>query len=72
MAMFGKKEKKAGAAPPKAAGKGSVPKQPKSPKQPKPPKVVVPPDIYTLLLGLSALCLILTMLVLGLSYMGNT
>jgi len=64
MAMFGKKEKKAGAAP-KAAGKSAPPKQQKQPKQPKP---VVPPDIYTLLLGLSTLFLIVAMVVLGLNY----
>jgi len=65
MAVFGKKEKKAGTASPKAAGKVASPKQPKQPKQPKPN---VPPDIYTLLLGLSALFLIMAVIVLGLNY----
>ena len=68
MAMFGKKEKKAGSASPKAAGKAAPPKQPSQPKQPKQPKPHVPPDIYTLLLGLSALFLIMAMVVLGLNY----
>jgi len=65
MAMFGKKEKKGGTASPKATGKAAPPKQPKQPKQPKPS---VPPDIYTLFLGLSALLLIMTVVVLGLNY----
>ena len=62
MAMFGKKDKKGGAAPPKAVGKGA------SPTPPKQPKPAVPPDIYTLLLGLSALFLIVAVVVLGLNY----
>jgi len=74
MGLFGKKGKKAGTDSPKAAGKAAPskqqkqPKQPKQSKPPKPPKPTVPPDIYTLLLGLSALLLILTIVVLGLNY----
>ena len=60
MAMFGKKEKKAEKAP-KAGVKGA-------PKQPKPPKPYVPPDIYTLFLGLSALFLLVAVVTLGLNY----
>lgn len=63
MAKFGKKEKKTAA--PKASGKVVSSRQP---KQPKPPKTVIPPDIYTLLLGLSTLFLIVAMVVLGLNY----
>jgi hypothetical protein len=62
MALSKKKGKKAETAVPKAAGKVA---QPKQPKQSKPN---VPPDIYTLLLGLAALFLIATMVVLGLNY----
>ena len=61
MAMFGKKEKKAEKATPKVGGKGA-------PKQPKPPKPYVPPDIYTLFLGLSALFLLVAVVALGLNY----
>ena len=75
MALFGKKEKKAEkASPKKASGKVAPskqpkqPKQPKEPKPPKPPKPSVPPDVYTLLLGLSALFLIVALVVLGLNY----
>jgi len=57
----GKKEKKADKASPKAAAKG-VPA-----KQPKPPKPTVPPDVYTLLLGLAALFFITAAVVLGLN-----
>ena len=64
MAMFGKKGK-GESAPLKAAGKTAKSKQPKTAK---PPKPVVPPDIYTLLLGLSALFLIMATIVLGLNY----
>ena len=67
--MFGKKGKKADKAAPKAAK--SAPKEPKQPKKPKQPKVAkpsVPADIYTLLLGLSALFLIIAIIVLGLNY----
>jgi len=67
MALFGKKGKKTGTDSPKAAGKVAPSKQPKQPKPSKPPKPTVPPDIYTLLLGLSALFLILTVIVLGLN-----
>ena len=67
--MFGKKGKKADKAAPKAArGAPKEPKQPKKPKQPKLSKPSVPPDIYTLFLGLSALFLILATIVLGLNY----
>ena len=66
--MFGKKDKKGGAAPPKAVGKGASPTPPKQPKPPKQSKPAVPPDIYTLLLGLSALFLIVAVVVLGLNY----
>ena len=62
MALFGKKEKKTGKASPKAAGK-VAPSRP--PRQPKP---TVPPDMYTLLLGLSALFLIMALVTLGLNY----
>ena len=66
MALFGKKDKKTGAAASsKAAGKVAPPKQPKQPKQPKPQPAS--PDIYTLLLGLSALFLIAAMVILGLN-----
>ena len=68
MAMFGKKDKKAAKASPKAADKVAPSKQPKQPTQPKPPKPNVPPDIYTVLLGLSALFLIVAVIVLGLNY----
>ena len=60
MAMFGKKEKKAEKAP-KAGARGAS-------KQPKLPKPYVPPDIYTLLLGLSALFLFAAVVTLGLNY----
>ena len=59
MALFGKKGKKTEAAPPKETAKVAPPKQSK-------PKVA--PDIYTLLLGLSALFLIAAVVVLGLNY----
>jgi hypothetical protein len=65
MALFGKKDKKAVAAPKKVAGKGALSKKAKQPKQLKP---TVPPDIYTLLLGLSALFLIVALVILGLNY----
>jgi len=65
MAMFGKKGKKADKAPPKAAVKGVSAKQA---KQSKPPKPNVPPDVYTLLLGLAALFFITATVVLGLNY----
>ena len=71
MAAFGNKGKKAGGASSKAAGKVTPQKQPKQPKQtkqPRQPKPVVPPDIFTLLLGLSALFLLMAMIVLGLNY----
>jgi hypothetical protein len=68
MARFGKKEKKAEKAAPKAAGGGALPKQVKQPKPPKPSKPSVPPDIYTVLLGLAALFFIVATLVLGLNY----
>ena len=60
--MFGKKGKKTETAPPKESAKVAPPKQPKVSK----PKVA--PDIYTLLLGLSALFLIAAVVVLGLNY----
>jgi len=62
MAMFGKKEKQAGKATPKAAAAGAPSKQPKSPKP------SAPPDIYTLLLGLAALFFITATIVLGMNY----
>lgn len=65
MAMFGKKGGKGEKATPKAAAKGASPKQPKQPKQPKP---LVPPDTYTLFLGLSALFLLAAATVLGVNY----
>ena len=65
MAKFGKKEKKATTASSKAAGKVAPPKQS---KQPKPPKPSVAPDIYTVMLGLSALFLIMAVVVLGLNF----
>ena len=68
MAMFGKKEKKGKTATPKAAAKPAPAKQAKQPKQPKQPKANVPPDVNTLMLGLSALFLITAMIVLGLNY----
>lgn len=52
---FGKKEKKAKAAPAAAVRVAQ-------------PKPVVPPDIYTLLLGLSALFLIAATITLWLNY----
>ena len=61
MAMFGKKEKKAEKTAPKAGGKGA-------PKQLKAPKPYVPPDIYTLFLGLSALFLLMAVITLGVNY----
>ena len=60
--MFGKK-KKADKGAPKAA-KGAS----KQPKAPKPVKPSVPPDIYTVFLGLSALFFIVAVLMLGLNY----
>jgi len=62
MAFLKKKEKKAEKATLKATGKSAPPKQP---KQPKPH---IPPDVYTLLLGLAALFLIVAAVVLGLNY----
>ena len=59
MALSKKKEKKEKAAEPKAPAKVAPPKQ---------PKPHVPPDIYTLLLGLAALCLITATVVLGLNF----
>ena len=64
--MFGKKGKKADKSAPKA-DKGA-PKQPKQPKASKPSKPGAPPDIYTILLGLSALFFIVATIVLGLNY----
>jgi len=60
--MFGKKGKKADKAP--KAAKGT----PKQPKQPKPVKPSVPPDIYTVLLGLSAMFLIAATVILSMNY----
>ena len=54
-----KKEKKEKAVAPKAAAKVAPQKQ---------PKPQVPPDVYTLLLGLAALFLIAATVVLGLNY----
>jgi hypothetical protein len=72
MAIFGKKDKSAGKAAPKAKAPvgGAPPKQAKvkQPKQPKASKPNVPMDIYTLLLGLSALFLIVSTVVLGLNF----
>jgi hypothetical protein len=71
MAMFGKKEKKATTkAPSKAPAKDASAKQPKTkqPKQRKPSKPSVPPDVYTLLLGLAALFFIAATVVLGLNF----
>ena len=65
MAMFGKKNKQADKAVPKAGAKDAPSKQP---KQPKPPKPSVPPDIYTLLLGLVALFFITATIILGINY----
>jgi hypothetical protein len=65
MAILGKKGKKAEKAPPKAAAKGASAKQT---KQPKPTKPTVPPDVYTLLLGLAALFFITATVILGLGY----
>ena len=65
MALSKKKGKKGEAVAPKTAGKVAPSKQPKQPKQ---PKQNVPPDIYTLLLGLAALFLIVTAVVLGWNY----
>ena len=62
MAVFGKKGKTGEAAAPKAVGKVALSKQP---KQPRPN---VPPDLYTLLLGLSVLFLITATIILGLNY----
>lgn len=62
MALFKKKEKKekkADTAAPKAAAKVTPPKV---------SKPAVPPDVYTLLLGLAALFLIATTVVLGLNF----
>ena len=61
MAMFRKKEKKVEKVAPKASSKGA-------PKQLKPPQPYVPPDIYTLFLGLSALFLLTAVITLGLNY----
>ena len=63
--MFGKKEKQAGKAAPKADVKGASSKQPKPPKSPKPS---APPDIYTLLLGLATLFFITATIILGINY----
>jgi len=65
--MFGKKGKKSDKTAPKDAAKGAS-KQPKQPKQPKVSQPGAPPDIYTLLLGLAALFLIISTIVLGLNY----
>lgn len=71
---FGKKGDKKEKAATKAADKVVLPKKQKQPKQPKeslPQKnrlPVVPPDIYTLLLGLAALFFIAAAVVLGLDY----
>ena len=66
MAMFGKKEKKATKkASQKASAKDTSAKQP---KQRKPSKPSVPPDVYTLLLGLAALFFIMATVVLGLNF----
>ena len=59
MAILKKKEKKEKGADPKAPVKAAPPKQ---------PKPHVPPDVYTLLLGLAALCLITATVVLGLNF----
>ena len=59
MAKFDKKDKKGGQSAPKAAVKSA---------QPKTPKPYVPPDIYTLFLGLSVLFLIIAATVLGFNY----
>ena len=59
MAILGKKEKKSNKAVPKAAGKDAPPKK---------YKPSVPPDIYTLLLGLAALFFIAAALVMGLNF----
>jgi len=61
MALLKKKGGKAESAAPKAAAKPA-------PVKPKHAKPNVTPDIYTLLLGLAALCLIVTTVVLGLNY----
>jgi len=68
---FGKKGDQKEKGTPKATGRvapSKKQKQPKEPKQPKQSKPVVPPDIYTLLLGLAALFFIVTTIVLGLNY----
>jgi hypothetical protein len=59
MVRLKKKEKKAKPAAPKAAAKQAAPK---------PPKADVPSDVYTLFIGLAALCLITAVVVLGLNY----
>lgn len=65
MAMFGKKEKQAGKATPKAVAGDAPSKQSQQSKSPRPS---VPPDIYTLLLGLAALFFIMATIVLGINY----
>ena len=62
MAMFGKKEKQAGKVAPKAVAKDAPS------KLPKPTKPSIPPDIYTLLLGLAVLFFITATIVLGVNY----
>ena len=61
MVLLKKKGEKAEPTAPKAAAK-SAPAKNKRGKQ------NVPPDIYTLLLGLAALCLIVATVALGLNY----
>ena len=67
--MAWKKDKKADKAAPASKAKvAAAPKKEKQSKQPKTPKVNPPMDIYTVLLGLSALFLIAATVVLGLNY----
>ena len=65
MAMFDKKDKKAEKAAPKKTGVKETPPKQKQSAQPKP---YVPPDVYTLLLGLAALFFIAATVILGLNY----
>ncbi|MDR3234195.1 MAG: hypothetical protein LBT46_11130 [Planctomycetaceae bacterium] len=58
MALFKKKEKKQKSKPVPAA----------APKPPKPQAPVIPPDSYTLLLGLAVLFFLTATVVLGLNY----
>ena len=75
MALFGKKKKaatasnEAGSADPFGTSAAAAPQEasPAAPLEPAAPKVRVHPDVYTLMLGLSALALTLACVMLYLS-----